>query len=164
MQALWHDLRKIFVFKNRVKQPLVFSKRRREFIDHRNDLVAPRSFDHDHRVVLVAELVDVLNPQPVIGAFGIQQIEPAAAVAEMRYRIDHCDGCQTYCDNQSRHRKSQRNRGDRRERRLQPRASDGILRRRNQLRIRWLGARIEPSRRRREVSPLLRHSIPSVVD
>ena len=84
VQPLGANLAQIDFVQHGVEQPIFAGQRRRQLFQHRHDLVAALAFDHDDGVVFVAELLDVFQPQAVVVALGIDQIEAAGAIAEPR--------------------------------------------------------------------------------
>ena len=65
------QLRQIALVQDRVEQAIVAGQEFGELFQDGHHLFAALAFDHDHRVVVIAEFVDVLDPQPVVVAVGI---------------------------------------------------------------------------------------------
>ena len=84
VQALGANLAQVDFVQHGVEQPVLARQRRRQLFEHRHDLLAAGAFDHDDGVVFVAELLDVFDPQPVVVALGIEQIEAAGLIAQPR--------------------------------------------------------------------------------
>ena len=79
VQSLFSNLGKVDLMQHGVKQTLFPSQHEREFVHHRRYIFAPAALDHNDNVVVISELFDVLDPELVVAAIGVQQIEPAGA-------------------------------------------------------------------------------------
>ena len=84
VQPLGANLAQIDFVQHGVEQTVFAGQRRREFFEDRHDFLAPLAFDHDDGVVFGAELLNVFQPQAIVVALGIDQIEPAGAITESR--------------------------------------------------------------------------------
>ena len=103
MQTLAANCRQVDLVKHRMKQVVPPAGLTRHLLEDADDVLARWPLHHDHGVVVITEFRDVVDPQLVVFAFRIEQIDAAYLVAEVlggidaagnrqqdRHQRDHC--------------------------------------------------------------------------
>ena len=86
VESLGADFGEIDLVKHGVEQRVVLCHLSGEFVEHCHDLLAVGALDDDDRVVLLAKLLRVVDPELVVVALGIEQVDAAHLVAEVARR------------------------------------------------------------------------------
>ena len=72
VQALGADLREVDLVEHRPEEVAILRDFLRQFLKHFDDAIPGRPLHHDHRVVVFAELLDVIDPEFVVVALGVE--------------------------------------------------------------------------------------------
>jgi hypothetical protein len=83
VQALGADPRQVDLVQHRAEQPRLPAHLPRQFAEHADHARPRGSLDDDHRVVVVAELPQVVDPELVVFAVGVEQVDAADLVAQV---------------------------------------------------------------------------------
>ena len=86
VQPLGADPGEIDLVEDRAKQRLLATDLARNLLEHRNHAVSRFPLNHDHGIVVLAKLADVVDPEFVVVALGIEQIDAAHLVTQVSGR------------------------------------------------------------------------------